>query len=318
MSDVWLELEVGACVLAADGIRTFELVDPTGRSLPPFEAGAHLKVRVGDFIRHYSLANDPAERHRYLLGVLDDPKSRGGSRAIHDQWRSGARVSVSPPVNHFPLSCAARRHILIAGGIGITPIRAMAHRLQASGADFMLHYCAREESRAAFIQELQDTLPATRLHFVFDRGEPGRGLDVCALLKPFEPGHHVYVCGPQGLIQAVREAAGHWPADHVHFESFAAAETTSEADAAFEVELARSGARYVVPKGRSILEVLEAEGYRPPSLCREGYCGTCILGVVAGVPEHRDTALTEAEKADGDLIAICCSRARGSRLVLDL
>lgn len=311
-------LRVRSITYLAQRINGYELTEPNESDLPGFTAGAHVSVRVADGpARDFSLWNDPVERTRYCIAVLREPNGRG-SREWHEKIQVGDVVEASSPRNNFPLAAEAERHLLIAGGIGITPIRAMTLQLQASGADFTLHYCAREESRAAFIRELREALPSTRLNFVFDRGDPGRGLDVAALLKPFEPGLHVYVCGPQGLIKAVREAARHWPADYVHFESFAAAESQAAVDAAFEVVLARSGAHYVVSEGRSILEVLEAEGHRPPSLCREGYCGTCIVGLISGVPEHRDTALTEAEKAANDLIAICCSRSSGGRLVLDL
>ena len=211
MTYEWLDLQIQECFLAAEDIRIYELVDPYGRELPPFEAGAHIQVRVDHEIRHYSLANDPTERRRYVIGVLRDPRSRGGSRQIHETWAVGHRVAVSKPVNHFPLSAAAKRHVLIAGGIGITPILAMARHLAGKAADFQLYYCARQASAAAFLPDLRQVVPEARLSLVFDGGDPKRGLNLAALLETFEPGRHVYVCGPSGLVQAVRAETAHWP-----------------------------------------------------------------------------------------------------------
>lgn len=319
MTEEWLELEIRDARPGAENIRLYELVHPAGAALPTFTAGAHVKVRVGDEIRHYSLANDPAERSRYLLGVLKDPKSRGGSQRIHETWTAGQRISVSQPINHFPLAAAAQRHVLIAGGIGITPIIAMAQQLGAGSVPYALYYCAREEGNAAFLPELRTIVAPQNLHLVFDGGDPTRGLDLAALLGTFEPGRHVYVCGPMGLIQAVRNAAAHWPADHVHFEIFAAATPVAPATSgSFTVELAKSGGVYEIPPEYSILDVLEAKGLKPQALCREGYCGTCLVTVLEGVPDHRDSILDDAEKAAGDVMALCCSRAKSGKLVLDI
>ncbi len=318
MTDQWLDLRIGACSVGAKNIRIYELVDPSRRDLPPFEAGAHIQVRVGSEIRRYSLANNPVERHRYMIGVLRDSKSRGGSRRIHETWALGHKVTVSAPINHFPLSVTARRHLLIAGGIGIAPILAMARHLVGTAADFSLYYCAREALAAAFLPDLLQVVPDSRLNLVFDGGDPKRGLDVAALLETFEPGRHVYVCGPSGLIQTVRSAAAHWAADHVHYEIFATGATSARDAASFQVVLARSGGSYEVPADRSILSVLEENGHGPNALCREGYCGTCLVPVLCGTPDHRDSVLTDEEKAANDLMAICCSRAVGEKLVLDI
>jgi vanillate monooxygenase ferredoxin subunit len=319
LSGAWRRLVLRQCEEAAENIRLYELMDPAGGTVPAFAAGAHLRLRLpGGIVRHYSLANDPAERERYLLAVLREPAGCGGSVAIHDSWRPGQLVETSLPINHFPLAPAASFHTLIAGGIGITPIKAMVHSLVALKAEYELYYCVRRTKAAVFVEELRH-LAGPRLHLLCDNGDPAKGLDVRSLLVRHKPGEHVYVCGPRGLIQAVRDAARHWPAGSVHFESFAAeAPIADPAAGAFEVELAADGTRYRVEAGESILEVLERHGRPAPSLCREGYCGTCLVPVLKGVPEHRDTVLSEEERQEGRLIALCCSRALTGRIVLDL
>jgi len=200
-------------------INAYELVDPQGGDLPPFEAGAHITVALGEVLRDYSLWSDPAERRSYGIAVLRE-KEGSGSRHLHDALRVGVMIRVSPPRNHFPLAPEAQRHLLLAGGIGITPIMAMLAELRRRKADFMLHYCTRSGEETAFLDELSLLAALGRVEFHHDGGDPARGLDIAALLRDYTPGTHLYYCGPQGLMTASRAATAHWPEGSVHCEHF--------------------------------------------------------------------------------------------------
>ena len=301
-------------------IKSFELRRPEGGDLPQFTAGAHVDVGVvlpdgGRAKRSYSIASAPAERDRWEIGVLRETAGSGGSAFMHDRVSLGQSLEVEGPSNDFPLAPDAAEHLLIAGGIGITPILAMARVLAASGACFQLHYCARSPAEMAWREEAA-ALGAT-LHF--DGGDPSRGLDLAAVLRSPIPGRHVHVCGPKGMNNAVielcREAG--WPAAQVHFEFFTAA-AAEAGDHAIEVELRRSGRIVTVPKDMTILDALIAAGLDPLFDCRRGECGVCTTPVLEGMPLHRDYNLTAAEKASGKMMCICISRATTARLVLDL
>ena len=300
-------------------IKTFELVDAEGLDLPLFTAGSHVDVTLPDGqLRQYSLCNAPTERHRYLLGVLRETNGRGGSRQMHERLVVGDLLQVSMPRNNFPLEESATRHLLIAGGIGVTPLLAMVHSLQVLKADFAVHYCTRDAAQTAFraFLEAASLAPHVRLHH--DGGVPGRGLDVAALLATAVPGTHVYCCGPAGLMAAVKAASAHWPAGQMHFEHFAApvASVVVGGAAAFEVEIASTGAVYPVPPDRSILSVLLSEGVPIESSCEAGVCGTCTTRYLSGEPEHRDFVLSDTEQREQ--LMVCVSRAKSARLVLDL
>lgn len=304
----------------ADGICSYELVRLDGAPLPPFEAGAHIDVHLGDkLVRQYSLCNPPGETHRYLIGVLRDAASRGGSQAMHDHIETGSVLSISAPKNHFPL-VEAQRSLLFAGGIGITPILAMAETLAARGAGFEMHYSARSPERAAFKERLAASHLARQVHFHYDSGDAAQKLDLDALLARPDAGTHLYVCGPQGFIEHVLGAARAlgWPAGRLHVEYFGAAAVATSGDQAFEVKLASDGRIVTVPAGVTVLKALEAEGIEIPYSCEEGVCGTCLTRVLEGVPEHRDMYLTEEEQAANDQFTPCCSRAKTPLLVLDL
>lgn len=299
-------------------IKVFELVDPEGLDLPGFTAGSHVDVTLPDgTIRQYSLCNPPSERQRYVLGVLQDANGRGGSRQFHHRVGVGDLLQVSVPRNHFPLDESAGRHLLIAGGIGVTPLLAMASRLQSIQADFVLHYCTRDLSSTAFRDRLSTGELAGHVRFHHDGGLPAQGLDVAGLLATVEPETHVYCCGPAGLMAAVKAASAHWPASRIHFEHFnpPATVTTTEAGS-FEVEIASTGAVFAVPPDRSILSVLLGEGLSVASSCEGGVCGTCVTRYVSGEPDHRDFVLSDVEQRNQ--IMICVSRARSPRIVLDL
>ncbi|WP_229490369.1 PDR/VanB family oxidoreductase [Pseudoduganella namucuonensis] len=306
--------------MEADGICSFELAAPRGKRLPRFSAGAHIDVLTpGGAVRQYSLCNDPRETRRYRIAVLRREDSRGGSRAMHDMLRQGDTIETGLPRNHFPLAREARHTILLAGGIGITPILSMAEQLAADGAGFELHYCCRDEQRAAFRGTLAGARFAGRVHFHYSEGSPPTRLDLDALLAFPAAGTHVYVCGPAAFMDAViATAARHaWPEERVHREYFAGATDTTPG-LPFDIRLASSGRVIHVPAGVSALAALANGGVAVRSSCGHGVCGSCVTGVLEGEPEHRDQCLSPGEKARNDRFTPCCSRARGSLLVLDL
>ena len=308
----------------ADGICSYELVPLDGAPLPPFEAGAHIDVHLsapssGSLVRQYSLCNRPGETHRYQIGVLRDANSRGGSQAMHDHIDTGSILHISAPKNHFPLVDAART-LLFAGGIGVTPILAMAETLAARGAAFELHYSVRSPERAAFRERIAGSRFADRVHFHYDDGDAAQKLDLAALLALPAAGTHIYVCGPQGYIEHVLGMARSmgWPAAQLHVEYFGAAAIDTDGDQAFEVKLASNGKIVLVPAGTSVIKALAEQGVEIPYSCEEGVCGTCLTRVLEGVPDHRDMYLTEEEQAANDQFTPCCSRAKSPVLVLDL
>ena len=315
-----LNLEVARVVAVTPSIRQIELASADAGALPPFTAGAHIDLTLGNGLeRSFSMLNDPAETHRYVIAVLRETDSRGGSVWVHDHLRQGDRLTSSEPINNFPLNEAGETHILIAGGIGITPLKAMAHRLVGRGANFALHYCARDEGRAAYLNELRALL-GNRLRLYLDGGDIARGLDATKLLASRPSAAHVYVCGPAGLIRAVREATRDWPKGTVHYELFRGSEADiapRSTDQPFEITLARTGKTLTVPADRSILAVLKANGIKVKTLCTEGVCGTCRVRLLGGKADHRDEVLTDEQRERE--IQVCVSRAMpGETLILDL
>lgn len=321
MNESTLNVRVARKAVEAEGVCTFELVEAGGRPLPAFSAGSHIDVRLpGGLTRQYSLCNDPTETHRYLIGVLREPASRGGSASMHDKVNEGTLLEISAPKNHFPLAHDARRSLLLAGGIGITPILCMAERLAIAGADFELHYCARSPARAAFLQRIRSAAFAPRATFHFDDGDASQKLDLPALLAAPAEGTHLYVCGPKGFMDAVlgTARARGWPEARLHFEFFGAEVGPSVSDDSFEVKLASSGRTVRVAKDRSVVRALAEAGVVVQTSCEQGVCGTCLTRVLEGVPDHRDLYLTPEEQAANDQFTPCCSRAKTPLLVLDL
>ncbi len=315
-----ISVRVAACRQEALDIIGIELVRDDGAPLPAFSAGSHIDLHLpGGLVRQYSLCNHPDEFHRYQIGVLKDPASRGGSAAVH-ALTEGARLQISEPRNLFPLVHEARRSLLFAGGIGITPILCMAERLANLGADFELHYCARSVERAAFVDRLRQGSFSDRVHFHFDDRKGGEPLDASALLSEPAEGTHLYVCGPGGFMDHVlgtAKAQG-WDEANLHREYFSAAPTSQADDGSFEVQLSSSGRVLQVPADQSVAQVLEAAGVIVPLSCEQGICGTCLTRVLEGEPDHRDLFMTEAEQAANDQFTPCCSRSKSTRLVLDL
>lgn len=317
-----LKLRVRSVTYEAEGILSFELVDPAGGLLPPFDAGAHLDVRIpGGLSRRYSLCGAPGTRDHYKIAVLKAPNSRGGSLAMHERVRAGDLIEVSAPHNFFPLVPQARRSLLLAGGIGITPMLAMLHQLRADGADYEMHYCTTSPERTAFAAELADEVARGRVHLHHDGGDPRRGLDLMALLRERAEGEHVYFCGPGGFMKAIQAAAAHWPKEAVHFEYFGAepvaAPVAPAADAqAMELVLSRSGRTVPIEASQTILAALRAAGVPCESSCESGVCGACKQGYSAGKPAHTDYLLSDEEHESQ--VLVCCATVAEGPLVLDL
>jgi vanillate monooxygenase ferredoxin subunit len=299
---------------------SFELVDPDGCELPPFSAGAHVDVHLGQgLVRQYSLCNDPGETHRYLIAVLRDAQSRGGSKAMH-ALHAGSSLQISEPRNHFPLAHDARHSVLLAGGIGITPILCMAESLSNIGASFELHYCTRSLGRTAFVERIQEGGFADRVVFHHDDGPADQRLDAETLVSRLQDGAHLYVCGPTGFMDWVLGAARHAgvPEDQLHREYFAAGPIDTRSDGSFEIGIASTGAVIRVGPQETVTAALAKVGIEVPMSCEQGVCGTCLTRVLEGVPEHRDMYLTPQEQERCDQFMPCCSRSKSSRLVLDL
>lgn len=315
-----ITVKVSRKVREAEDICTFELMDPAGRPLPVFSAGSHIDVAIpGGITRQYSLCNDPRESHRYMIGVLRDANSRGGSQAMHDAVREGDTLQISTPRNHFALEHSARRSLLLAGGIGITPILCMAERLAVMEADFRLHYCTRSPARTAFLRRIEESAFAERAAFHFDDCPPEQKADIPALLGHPDPGMHLYVCGPSGFLESVIDTARKlgWVESNIHYEYFAPA-AKPQAGGAFDVKLASSGRVIHVAAEKTVVEVLAACGVDIPVSCEQGVCGTCLTRVLDGEIEHNDSYLTPEEQAKNDQFTPCCSRSKSKVLVLDL
>ncbi|MEU0742610.1 PDR/VanB family oxidoreductase [Streptomyces sp. NPDC006134] len=296
----------------ADGVLSVELADPAGKPLPAWDPGAHIDLHVGGLVRQYSLCGDPDDPAVYRIAVLDEPASRGGSRYVHTRLRPGQMVRTAGPRNHFALE-AAGSYVFLAGGIGITPILAMARRADRDGVPYRLVHGGRTRASMAFGGELALLTGGDVTLVPQDERGP---IDLAAALDGLPDDALVYACGPEPLLAAVQEAC---PPGRLRLERFTApaVEHTGD-DTAFEVECRASGLTVTVGAGTSVLEAVEAAGVSVPSSCRDGICGTCETRVLAGTPDHRDFLLSEAEHAAGATMMICVSRCASDRLVLDL
>jgi vanillate O-demethylase ferredoxin subunit len=319
-----LQIRLRSITYEAENILGFELVAlAPGQPLPAFTAGAHIDLHLstpgGALVRSYSLLNDPRETHRYCIGVNRDPKSRGGSRHVHEALRAGQVLTISEPRNNFPLDETAPFNVFIAGGIGITPMLGMIARSQALGTPWRLHYAARTRQHAGFLDLLASYAgqPGAEVALNFDLEPGGQMLNLNRVVDALPAGAHVYCCGPLPMLEAYEQATAGLPPERVHREYFAAKEAAATGGG-FTVELARSHKTLTVPEGKTILDCLIEIQVEPPFSCREGVCGTCEVRVLDGTPDHRDLVLTDAERAAGDRMMVCCSGAKTRKLVLDL
>ncbi|MER5755202.1 PDR/VanB family oxidoreductase [Streptomyces sp. NPDC002088] len=312
MSENALQLTVRRMTWEADGVLSVELTHPDGKPLPAWTPGAHLDVHVGGHIRQYSLCGDPHESDVYRIGVLNETASRGGSRHIHTKLRPGQQITVSEPRNNFALE-DADGYVFVAGGIGITPLLAMAREATRRNTSWRMVYGGRSRASMAFTAELA-ALGGDIL--LVPQDEQGH-IDLDTVLADLPAGTLVYSCGPEPLLNAVQERS---PEDRLRLERFAApvVERTGQ-DEAFEVECRTSGVTLTVGADTSILEAAENAGLSVSNSCRDGICGSCETRIIDGTPDHRDFLLSEAERATGDTMMICVSRcASRSRLILEL
>ena len=307
----------------AHGVRSFVISRLDGLPFDAYEPGAHIDVTSPSGVtRQYSLCGDPDCRDSHLFAVKKETQSRGGSRSLHDDVRIGTELSVGAPRNLFRLAEGARRHVLIGAGIGITPLLSMAYRLVKLNVPFELHYFARSEAHAAFLP-LLSRAPFehhVKLHYGIEPDALDAELDTCLADAP--QGTHVYTCGPVAFMdRVVAVGETHLPADAIHLERFSAEPHAPGSDAAldtFDVQLASTGQTVRVDNKTSIVEALATIGIEVDTSCGEGVCGTCMVDVVNGEPEHRDHCLSKAERASNSVICCCVSRSRSPVLVLDL
>ena len=320
MADSVMQVRVKRISFEAENINSYELMALGGGDLPPFTAGCHVDFYLQNgMIRSYSLVNDQSERNRYVVAINKDAESRGGSSFIHETMRAGDILTISHPRNNFALQENATHSVLIAGGIGITPLLSMVRRLEALGRSWELFYAARTRPATAFLDELNALRANARanIHVNFDQEPSGRMLDLPAIVKDAAKNAHLYCSGPVSMLEAFEAATADRPADHVHVEYFKAKEKPAVAGG-FEVKLARSNRTITVQAGKSILNALLDAGIAASYACTEGVCGTCETRVIEGTPDHRDLFLSKEEQAANKTMMICCSGSKAPTLVLDL
>lgn len=299
---------------AAKDTNLYEFKRPDGARLPGIEPGAHIDIHLPNgMMRQYSLVTADGDPSAYVVGIKRDRASRGGSRYVHEYLGVAEILKIGGPRNNFPLNEDAPHSVLIAGGIGITPIWCMAQRLQKLGRSFELHYACRAREEAAFLQDLQKLRQA---HVHID-AEAGGFLDLAPIIANAPQDSHFYCCGPAPMLASYETATKHVPAGQVHAEYFTAREEAAN-EGGYVVELRKSGLEFAIPEGRTILQVLRDAGIDTPYSCESGVCGACEAKVVSGDVDHRDNVLTETERKASKTMMICCSGAKSARLVLDL
>lgn len=311
-----IEVRVSDIVQETPTIKSFYLTLPDGQPIGHYSPGAHIDV-VGptSLTRQYSLCGRPDGEDAFLFAVKREEGGRGGSEALHE-LKVGDLLKVSTPRNLLRIADDAQHHVLVAGGIGITPMLSLARYMDVRGISFELHYYARSEEEAAFLPLLTEKCPEKlHTHLGVDRDEQTKQLTDMVEATPADT--HLYVCGPEGFMDSVRAIAGRkLPEEAIHFENFRPTEPEEAYEnTEFDVEL--DGETYHVPADRSIVEVLNEAGCDIDTSCEEGICGTCIMEVLAGTPEHRDSVLTKSERAAGETMAVCVSRTKDRKLVLD-
>jgi ferredoxin-NADP reductase len=311
-----IDLVVDGYEVVADDVVSVTLVHPDGDTLPAWTPGAHIDlILTPEITRQYSLCSSPADPHRFTVGILDAPQSRGGSRFVHEHMSKGSTVRIRGPRNHFPL-IASPRYIFIAGGIGITPMLPMIAEAQAAGAEWTLLYGGRSENSMAFTDELRSYGERVTLLPGNDVAVMSAALD--ERIGTPAPETLVYTCGPEGLLSAVEQRCSSWPSGSLHLERFSAKPTEGAVDTAFDVILARTGITITVPADRSIFDAVQDHGISVLGSCHEGICGTCETVIIEGEGDHRDSVLNDEEKASNETMMICVSRCRSGSITLDL
>lgn len=304
----------------AEDIISIELRPVNEGEFPAFDAGSHVDVHLPNgMVRSYSLLNAPQEQGRYMIAVLKDRASRGGSRCVHEQLRIGMKLEISEPRNNFQLHEDAVHSVLVAGGIGITPILCMARRLKALGKSFELLYLARSRKHAAFVAEIAELGVPVHWHFDNEAGGPP---DLKSLLafRGEARGTHYYACGPAVMLDAFEKACAQLGYAQAHIERFNAVEVAAAVDAreTYLVQLRRSQREFTVAPGSSLLAALKAAHCNLTTSCEEGICGSCETKVLGGEPDHRDSVLTSAERAANKSMMVCVSGCKSATLILDL
>ena len=321
-----LTLKVNKLQQLTSGIKRFEFVSPVGDDLPVFTAGAHLDFHLDNgLIRSYSLANNPEESNRYVTAVLREETGGGGSKYMHDNVSVGDELKVTGPSNNFELADISGTHILLGGGIGITPLLAMGHKLKAENRPCHLHYCTKSREETAFIEEVEEIF-GDNLTLYHDGGDPSKGINLKKTIGVQTKDANLYICGPAGLLSAARDVTSGWTAGSVHFELFQTTKSKEEKAAeakldnrnqAFEVELAQSGRTLMIPEDKSILQVLWENEIEVLHACEEGWCGNCVVDYLDGGVDHRDEVLDDLERESK--LQVCVSRALpGGKIILDL
>ncbi|WP_322867994.1 2Fe-2S iron-sulfur cluster-binding protein [Aquicoccus sp. G2-2] len=303
-----LQVIVTKAEQVADGISKYEFQPVDGGVLPEWQAGAHLDIVVApEFLRQYSMSGDPADRSRYQIAVLREEEGRGGSTLMHRIFSEGRHIFISRPINHFPLDPGASRSILMGGGIGITPMIAMAHELHAQGRDFALHYSGRSRKTMAFLPDLASFPWADRVHLHIT--DEDTRADLAYIMAGFQPGWHVYTCGAERYMSGVLEAAeaAGFPEEARHLEYFSVPEQPDYENHPFTLRLTRSNRTFDIPADKSATDVLAENGVHIDVKCSDGLCGVCKCGLVEGEVEHRDFVLSKAQREDA--IILCQSRA---------
>jgi vanillate O-demethylase ferredoxin subunit len=321
MSQTAFSVRVRSIEWLTPAVHRLQLQSLDGTHLPAASAGAHIDLRLGpQLARSYSVVGNAGDPSRYEIAVAKDARSRGGSRHVHEVLRVGDVLQISAPRNHFALIEDAPESVLIAGGIGITPLWAMVQRLQALGRPWQLFYAARSRQHAAYLPEIEALAARStsgRLLTHFDDEQGGVPPDVAGVVNNAPQQAHLYCCGPQPMLDAFERATAHREPSHVHLERFAPAQDQASA-AAFRLRLSRAGREFAVPADKSILEVLLENGIDAQYGCMQGACGLCEAAVVDGIPDHRDTVLSNETKAGNRTMLICCSRSQTPSLTLDL
>ena len=320
-----LRLQMRQVTHQAQGISSFEMVDRSGNDLPAYTAGSHIDFYFHDgTIRQYSLCGDPSDRKRYLIAVLNDKNGRGGSAALHKRLHVQRDVFVGEPRNNFPIAKEAKHHLMIAGGIGVTPMLSMIYEIQKTDDNFTLHYCTKSKDYTAFQPELAALVASGKVVVHHDQGIPENGLNIKELLQDYDDGTHLYYCGPPGFMKAVTDFSSHWPEGTVHFEYFNAPEPEVESKSpglvsnaeGFQIKIASTGAVYTVPDSKSIVDILHENNVAIETSCNVGLCKTCVIKYTEGEVKHMDCVLSKQEQEE--YLTPCCSRSLGDLLILDL